>query len=58
MIRYVIALVLCIVVAFVYSSTRKDTAREVVHDGLVVLVWMVAALVVLGAFGYAGSRFW
>jgi hypothetical protein len=28
-----------------------------VRDGLVVLAWMLAALLVLGAFGYVGSRF-
>lgn len=44
-------------VAFVYSSTRKETPREIIRDGLVVLAWMLAALLALGAFGYVGSRF-
>jgi len=55
--QYVIAFVLCVVVGFAYSSTRKDTPREIIHDGLTVLAWMLGALVVLGAFGYVGSRF-
>ncbi|NQT18569.1 MAG: hypothetical protein HQ592_02610 [Planctomycetes bacterium] len=56
-IQYVIGLIICIVVAFVYSSTRRETPREIFRDGLVVLTWMLAALIVLGAFGYVGSRF-
>jgi len=56
-IQYIIGLVLCVVVAFVYSSTRKNTRREILRDGAVVLVWMVAALAILGLFGYIGCRF-
>jgi len=55
--QYVIAFVLCVVVGFAYSSTRKDTPVGILRDGLVVLAWMLGALVVLGAFGYVGSHF-
>jgi len=57
MMQYVIGFVLCVVVSFAYSSTRKNTRREILRDGAVVLAWMLAALVVLGAFGYVGCRF-
>jgi len=57
LIQYVIGLVLCILVAFVYSSTRKDAPREILRDGLVVLAWMLAALIALGVFGYLSCRF-
>jgi nucleoside permease NupC len=56
LIQYIIGLVLCVVVAFIYSSMRKQTPRETLHDGLVVLAWMLAALILLGVFGYVGSR--
>jgi len=55
--QYVIGFVLCVVVAFFYSSTRKDKPAEVFHDGLVVLAWMLGALVVLAIFGFIGSHF-
>jgi nucleoside permease NupC len=57
LIQYILGLVLCILVAFIYSSTRKDTPREIFRDGLVVLTWMLLALVALGVFGYLGSYF-
>lgn len=56
MIQYLLGLVLCVIVAFVYSSTRKNTPREILRDGIVVLAWMLVALVLLGAFGYVGSN--
>ena len=56
MLQYVIGFVLCVVIAFAYSSTRKDKPREIVRDGIVVLGWMLGALVVLAVFGYVGSR--
>lgn len=58
MLQYLIGFILCIVVAFAYSSTRKDTPREIIRDGLVVLGWMLGALVVLAVFGYLGSHYW
>lgn len=57
MLQYVIGFVLCVVVSFLYSSTRKDKPAEVFRDGLVVLAWMLGALVVLAIFGYVGSNF-
>jgi len=58
LLQYLIGFILCIVVAFAYSSTRKDTPREIIRDGLVVLGWMLGALVVLAVFGYLGSHYW
>ena len=54
--QYVIGFVLCMVIAFAYSSTRKETPREIVRDGIVVLGWMLGALVMLAVFGYVGCH--
>ena len=56
MFQYLIGLILCILVAFAYSSTRKQKPREIVRDGIVVLGWMLGALAVLAVFGYIGSH--
>jgi nucleoside permease NupC len=56
-IQYIIGFILCVLVAFIYSSTRKNSPREIVRDGVVVLAWMLAALVMLGVFGYVGSHY-
>jgi len=57
MLQYVIGLALCVVIAFLYSSTRKEKPRDILRDGLIVLAWMVGALSALAVFCYAGSHF-
>jgi len=55
--QYLVGFALCVIVAFIYSSTRKDTPREIVHDGLVVLAWMLGAIAALTVFAIVGINY-
>lgn len=47
--RYLAGIVLCFVVALVYSATRKDRPKEIVRDAFEYLFYMVAGVLVIAA---------
>jgi len=55
--QYLVGFVLCVIVAFIYSSTRKDTPREILRDGLIVLAWMLGAIAALTVFAIVGINY-
>jgi len=57
MMQYLVGFVLCVIVAFIYSSTRKNTTREILRDGMIVLAWMLGAIAALTVFAIVGINY-
>jgi hypothetical protein len=55
--RYLGMLVLCVVVAVVYSVARHSDMKQIKRETLTVLGWLLAAIVGVGVVVYVGTLF-
>ena len=56
-VRYLAGLVLFIVVALVYSSTKRRDPREAARGSVVMLFYLMVAVTALGGLAYLVSHF-
>ncbi len=53
MMRYIIGLVLCAVVSFVYTAARNDDPGRAIREGAIIFGYIVASMLALAIFVYA-----
>jgi hypothetical protein len=47
--KYVVCLILCAVISVVYAATKRSDVRSIVRDSLVMMGYICAGLVGIGA---------
>ncbi len=55
--EYVAGLVLCIIVALVYSMARKDEPSEIIREALFVLGWILGAIAAIVLVVFVATMF-
>ncbi len=56
MMRYIIGVLLCALVSFVYTAARNDDPRRAIREGSIIFGYIVASMLALAVFVYALCR--